>query len=62
VLGVMSHQDTSFRLDRIDMGKQSLVVIIIIACAIAADQYWNYGFYTDGTLRALHQIRHSFGW
>jgi hypothetical protein len=36
--------------------------MIVLAGAVAADQYWNYGFYTDGALRAFHQIRHSFGW
>jgi hypothetical protein len=29
--------------------------------AAAADQYWNYGYYTDGTLQVFRQIRHAFG-
>jgi hypothetical protein len=44
------------------MGKLGLFAIIVFGCAVAADQYWNYGYYTDGTLSALRQIRHSFGW
>jgi hypothetical protein len=54
--------DTPFCLDRIDMGKLGLAAIIVLACAVAADHYWNYGYYTDGALSALRQIRHSFGW
>jgi hypothetical protein len=44
------------------MGKLCWAVIIALGCAIAADQYLDYGYYTDGVLSALHQIRHSFGW
>jgi hypothetical protein len=33
-----------------------------LGCAIVADQYFNFGYYTDGALSALRQIRHSFGW
>lgn len=58
----MNHQDVRFHLGPDDMAKPSVVAIVVLACAVAADQYWNYGYYTDGVLRALHQIRHSFGW
>jgi hypothetical protein len=42
------------------MGKLSWIAIIILGCA--ADRYLNYGYYTDASLSALRQIRHSFGW
>lgn len=44
------------------MGKPAFAAIIVFCAAIAADQYWNYGYYTDGALRALREIRHAFGW
>jgi hypothetical protein len=44
------------------MGKLGIAAIVVLAGAVAGDQYWNFGFYTDGTLSALNQIRHSFGW
>jgi hypothetical protein len=37
------------------------VAVLLIAAAIAADEYYNYGYYTDGALAMLHQMRHSFG-
>jgi hypothetical protein len=30
--------------------------------AVAADKYFNYGYYTDGALLMLREIRRSFGW
>jgi hypothetical protein len=44
------------------MGKPGFIAIIAFGCAVVADQYWYYGYYTDGALGALQQIRHSFGW
>lgn len=44
------------------MGKVGWTVIIILGAALAADQYWNYGHYTDGAIAVLRQIQHSFGW
>jgi hypothetical protein len=44
------------------MGKLGWTVIIVMGCSIAADQYLNYRYYSDGVLSALRQIRHSFGW
>jgi hypothetical protein len=44
------------------MGKFSWTAIIVFGAALAADQYWNFGKYTDATLTVLRQIRHSFGW
>jgi hypothetical protein len=37
------------------------IAIGVWAAAFAADQYWNYGYYTDGALAMLRQIRQSFG-
>jgi hypothetical protein len=28
----------------------------------AANQYWNYGYYTAAAISVLRQIGHSFGW
>jgi hypothetical protein len=44
------------------MGKFGWAVIGIVIAAFAADQYWNYGFYTDGALAMLRHIKRSFGW
>jgi hypothetical protein len=44
------------------MGKLSWTAIFVLGAALAADQYWNYGYYTDGTMNMLGQIRRSFGW
>jgi len=42
------------------MGKLGWTAIGILAAAFAADQYWNFGFYTDATLAMLRQMGHSF--
>jgi hypothetical protein len=44
------------------MGKMGWVTILALGAAALADQYWNYGYYTDGALAMLRHIRHSFGW
>jgi hypothetical protein len=44
------------------MGKFGRSVLIILIGAVAADQYLNNGYYTDGTMAMLRQIRNSFGW
>jgi hypothetical protein len=44
------------------MGKFGWSVVIILIGAVAADQYLNNGYYTDGTMTMLRQIRNSFGW
>ena len=41
--------------------KGILIAILLIAAAVVADQYYNYGHYSDGALAMLHQMRHSFG-
>jgi hypothetical protein len=44
------------------MGKFGWIAIGVLIAAFVADQYWNYGHYTDAALNVLRQIRHSFGW
>jgi len=44
------------------MGKFGWTAIGILVAAFVADQYWNYGYYTDSALAMLRQIRQSFGW
>ena len=44
------------------MGKLAWTAIIVFGAAFAADQYWNFGKYTDATLSVLGAIRYSFGW
>ena len=44
------------------MGKFGWSVLTILIGAVAADQYLNNGYYTDGTMAMLRQIRNSFGW
>jgi len=44
------------------MGKFGWAVIFGLCAAFAADQCWNYGYFTDGTIAMLRQIRNSFGW
>ena len=43
------------------MGKTFLAAVIAFGLLIAADQFYNYGLYTDIALAMLHQLRHSFG-
>jgi hypothetical protein len=43
------------------MGKGISVAVLAIVAVVAADQYYNFGYYTDGTLAMLRQIQHSFG-
>jgi hypothetical protein len=42
-------------------GKGFLIAIGIIVAAVAADQHYNAGYYTDGTLAMLGQIKQAFG-
>lgn len=44
------------------MDKLGWAAIGVLAAAFAADQYWNYGYYTDATLAVLRAMKHSFGW
>jgi hypothetical protein len=44
------------------MGKLGWSGILILGAAFAADQYFNYGYFTDGTITMFRQIRNSFGW
>jgi bacteriorhodopsin len=42
------------------MGKFGWSAIVVLLAALAADQYFDYGYYTDGALAMLRQISHSF--
>jgi len=42
-------------------GKGFIVSIFIVGAAIAADEYFTSGYYTDGALAMLGQIRQAFG-
>jgi hypothetical protein len=44
------------------MIKSAAIAAVVIFIAVQVDQHYNSGFYTDGVLAMLHQIRHSFGW
>jgi hypothetical protein len=44
------------------MGKLGWTALIVLGAAFAADQYLNYGYYTDSTLNMLREVRRSFGW
>jgi hypothetical protein len=34
--------------------------ILIVSVVVIADQYFSNGYYTEGTLSMLRQMRHSF--
>jgi hypothetical protein len=42
-------------------GKGFIVSIFIVGGVIAADEYFTSGYYTDGALAMLGQIRQAFG-
>ena len=44
------------------MGKFGWSAILLLLAAIAGDQYFDQGYYTDGGLAMVRQIGHSFGW
>jgi hypothetical protein len=44
------------------MGKLGWTAVLVFCAAVAADQHFNYGRYTDGTLAMLREIRRAFGW
>jgi hypothetical protein len=44
------------------MGKLGWTTLLVVCAAAVADQYWYYGYYTDGTLQVLREIRRRFGW
>lgn len=44
------------------MGRFGWAVIFVIAAALAADHYWNYGYYTDTSMTVLQDMKRSFGW
>jgi hypothetical protein len=48
--------------DATRMGKLGWTVILVLSATVGADQYFNYGGYTDATIAMLRQIEHGFGW
>jgi hypothetical protein len=44
------------------MAKFGWTAVVAVGCLLAADRYWNYGFYTDTTLSVLRQISRSLRW
>jgi hypothetical protein len=44
------------------MGKLGWTAIGVLIAALVADQYWNYGYFTDAAVNMFRQIRRSFGW
>ena len=44
------------------MIKGASIAAVVLFIAVQVDQHYDGGFYTDGVLAMLHQIRHSFGW
>ena len=42
-------------------GKGILIAILMIGAGVAADEYYNFGYYTVGALSMLRELRHSFG-
>jgi hypothetical protein len=42
--------------------KGLLVAIVVIAAAVAVDEQYNFGHYTDGALLMLREIQRSFGY
>jgi hypothetical protein len=41
--------------------KGILIAIVVIGAAVAADEQYNFGHYTDGALSMLREILRSFG-
>jgi hypothetical protein len=41
--------------------KGTLIAALLVAAAVAADNYYNHGLYVDGALSMLREIRRSFG-
>jgi hypothetical protein len=44
------------------MIKGAAIAAAVMFIAVQVDQHYDSGFYTDGVLAMLRQIRHSFGW
>ena len=60
-LGVTIRVDVFFSALDAGMGKGLLIVVLIVGAVIAADQYYNFGHYTDCALSMLREIQRSFG-
>jgi hypothetical protein len=44
------------------MGKIGWPILIALCATVAADEYFNYGRYTDGVMATLRQVQHALGW
>jgi len=38
-----------------------LIAAVIVAAAVAVDEAYNFGYYTNGTIAMLRDIQRSFG-
>jgi hypothetical protein len=41
---------------------KAIGIAVFLFAGWAADQQYNYGYFTDGLFSMLSQMRHSFGW
>ncbi len=44
------------------MIKGAAIAAVVLYIAAQVDQHYDHGFYTNGVLTMVRQIRHSFGW
>jgi hypothetical protein len=42
--------------------KGVLAALLVLCIALAADQHYYRGLHTDGAIKMLRQIQHSFKW
>jgi hypothetical protein len=42
--------------------RKAFVIAVVVSVAYVADQHYYYGYFADGLLSMLGQMRHSFGW
>jgi hypothetical protein len=48
--------------ENLGMIKGAAIAAVMMFIAVQLDQHYEGGFYTDGALAMVRQIRHSFGW
>jgi hypothetical protein len=56
-----SRKSRNDRFHLVVMGKLGWTAIFVLGAALAADQYWNFGRYTDAAIAMLRAIQRSFG-
>jgi hypothetical protein len=44
------------------MGKLGWTILIALCVAVAADENFNYGRYTDSTIATLREMQQALGW